>query len=327
MHPPRFDRLLMVALSVTTVAQAAWLNAEVFGGVHHEGDVAKRQDGSTVTTPDPGTSSVTQPPTTSTPEDENPTSGEETTPTTTTSTTTTAQETTPTITEQTTITPPPEETSTPPPTTGDSTPTTPPPPPEDDTSTTSTTGPSPPSGPTLTSNPTETATTQPPPSVGSTSTSATTDSEIAEPSTTLSSFTSVVTEVRTITADDGNGRQTVITTSSTRTTTGATLITSTPDAQTNSGMTPETKNIIIGVTVGIGGAIILGVGALMYWRLRNKQRNNEESEDLVSYGNGFGGPGTAEKPDTAGSASGRSRFQSTLESYHAPSQANAASNF
>jgi len=92
-------------------------------------------------------------------------------------------------------------------------------------------------------------------------------------------------------------------------------------------MAAETKNIIIGVTVGIGGAIILGVGALMYWRLRNKQRNSEESEDLVSYGNGFGGPGTAEKPETAGSASGRSPFQSTLESYHAPSQANTASNF
>ncbi|RYP70785.1 hypothetical protein DL769_004848 [Monosporascus sp. CRB-8-3] len=326
MHPPRFDRLLMVALSVTTVAQAAWLNAEVFGGVHHEGDVAKRQDDDTTTTPDAGTISVTLPPATSTVEVEDTTTTEETAPTTT-SVTTTAEEQTTITTEQTTTTPPPEETSTPTTTTEVSTPTTPPPPPlEDDTTTTTTTGPSPPAGPTISSDPTDTSTTGAPTSVGSTA-STTTGGEISEPSTTLSSFTSVVTEVQTITADDGNGQRTVYTTSSTRTTTGAALITGTPGGQTGSGMTPETKNIIIGVTVGIGGAIILGVGALMYWRLRNKQRNSEESEDLVSYGNGFGGPGTAEKPDTAGSASARSPFQSTLESYHAPSQANTASNF
>ncbi|RYP46893.1 hypothetical protein DL768_006990 [Monosporascus sp. mg162] len=326
MHPPRFDRLLMVALSVTTVAQAAWLDAEAYGGVHHEGDVAKRQEISPPSTSDAATTSATPPPETST-VDENTTTTEETTPTTT-STTTTAEETTPTTTEQTTTTPPPEETSTTIITTEDSTPTTPPPP-EDDTTTTATTGPSPTTGPIVTSDPAETSTSEAPTFVESTTTSATPDdeTEIVEPSTTLSSFTSVVTEVQTITADDANGQSTVYTTSTTRTTTGATLITGAADTQGNSGMTPETKNTIIGVTVGIGGAIILGVGALMYWRLRNKQRNSEESEDLVSYGDGFGGPGTAEKPDTTGSASGRSPFQSTLESYHAPSQANTASNF
>ena len=88
------------------------------------------------------------------------------------------------------------------------------------------------------------------------------------------------------------------------------------------------RSIIIGVTVGVGGAIILAAGGILYWRLRNKKRNQEENEELISYGAGFGGPGTAEKSEASGpSASARSPFQSTLENYHAPTQTNAASNF
>lgn len=88
------------------------------------------------------------------------------------------------------------------------------------------------------------------------------------------------------------------------------------------------RNVIIGVTVGVGGAIILAAGGILYWRLRNKRRSQEENEELISYGAGFGGPGTAEKSEASGpSASARSPFQSTLENYHAPTQTNAASNF
>lgn len=94
------------------------------------------------------------------------------------------------------------------------------------------------------------------------------------------------------------------------------------------GITSMTRSIIIGVTVGIGGAIILAAAGVLYWRLRNKRRSQEENEELISYGAGFGGPGTAEKTEaSAPSAGARSPFQSTLETYHAPTQTNAASNF
>ncbi|KAI1427313.1 hypothetical protein F5Y12DRAFT_712371 [Xylaria sp. FL1777] len=95
----------------------------------------------------------------------------------------------------------------------------------------------------------------------------------------------------------------------------------------NGGITPTQRNIIIGVTVGVGGAIILAAGGILFWRLRNKRRSQEENEELISYGAGFGGPGTAEKTEGTGPAAARSPFQSTLETYHAPTQTNAASNF
>ncbi|GAP91829.1 putative cell wall protein [Rosellinia necatrix] len=94
------------------------------------------------------------------------------------------------------------------------------------------------------------------------------------------------------------------------------------------GMPASTRDTIIGVTVGVGGAIILAVIGGLYWRLRNKRRTQEESEELISYGAGFGGPGTAEKNEpTIPAVGARSPFQSTLETYHAPTQTNAASNF
>lgn len=97
---------------------------------------------------------------------------------------------------------------------------------------------------------------------------------------------------------------------------------------TNSGLSATARNTIIGVTVGVGGAIILAAAGILYWRLRNKRRSQEENEELISYGAGFGGPGTAEKSETSGASAGaRSPFQSTLETYHAPTQTNAASNF
>lgn len=96
----------------------------------------------------------------------------------------------------------------------------------------------------------------------------------------------------------------------------------------NSGLSATARNTIIGVTVGVGGAIILAAAGILYWRLRNKRRSQEENEELISYGAGFGGPGTAEKSEPSGTSAGaRSPFQSTLETYHAPTQTNAASNF
>jgi len=94
------------------------------------------------------------------------------------------------------------------------------------------------------------------------------------------------------------------------------------------GLSEKDKSTIIGVTVGVGGAIVLAASGILFWRLRNKRRNQDENEELISYGPGFGGPGTAEKSEASGpTSSARSPFQSTLETYHAPTQTNAASNF
>ncbi|KAI1141180.1 hypothetical protein F5Y05DRAFT_301507 [Hypoxylon sp. FL0543] len=141
------------------------------------------------------------------------------------------------------------------------------------------------------------------------------------PATTAAPTTSTFTVVYTTT--DASGHP--VTTSS------SSLVVSTPTAAAadnqNSGMPQATKNTIIGVCVGVGGAIVLAAAGVLFWRLRSKRRSQEENEELVSYGDGFGGPGTAEKTEPSGSTAGRSPFQSTLESYHAPTQTNAASNF
>lgn len=87
-------------------------------------------------------------------------------------------------------------------------------------------------------------------------------------------------------------------------------------------MTPETRNTVIGVVVGVGGAIVLGALAFVAWRIWGRKKQADERDDLMEYPNSVG-----EKPDTGNSTSNRTPFQSTLESYHAPTQVNTASNF
>jgi hypothetical protein len=96
------------------------------------------------------------------------------------------------------------------------------------------------------------------------------------------------------------------------------------------GMSPTTRNTVIGVVVGVGGAIILGGLALVAWRIWGRKKHQEENDGLMDYGSTVDS-----KPDTSGGAGGvgggsmasRSPFQSTLESYHAPTQVNTAANF
>lgn len=91
-------------------------------------------------------------------------------------------------------------------------------------------------------------------------------------------------------------------------------------------MSPQTRNTVIGVVVGIGGAIILAGIAFLVFRLYRKKAP-EQDDGLMDYNSGHS---PAEKSDVAsgaGSQNGRSPFQSTLESYHAPTQVNTASNF
>ncbi|KAH6628560.1 hypothetical protein F5144DRAFT_313330 [Chaetomium tenue] len=89
-----------------------------------------------------------------------------------------------------------------------------------------------------------------------------------------------------------------------------------------SGMSPQTRNTVIGVVVGVGGAIILGGLALVAWRIWGRKKHQDENDGLMDYGSAI-----ESKPETGGSLTSRTPFQSTLESYHAPTQVNTAANF
>lgn len=94
------------------------------------------------------------------------------------------------------------------------------------------------------------------------------------------------------------------------------------NGQQESGMSPQTRNTVIGVVVGVGGAIILGGLALVAWRIWGRKKHQEENDGLMDYGSAI-----ESKPETGGSLTSRTPFQSTLESYHAPTQVNTAANF
>lgn len=87
-------------------------------------------------------------------------------------------------------------------------------------------------------------------------------------------------------------------------------------------MSTQTRNTVIGVVVGVGGAIILGGLAFVAFRIWGRKKTPDADDGLMDYNS------TADKTtETSGSMTGRTPFQSTLESYHAPTQVNTASNF
>ncbi|KAI1825796.1 hypothetical protein F4861DRAFT_499860 [Xylaria intraflava] len=292
MYSRRFIQLLMVALSILIATRASWFH----------NDVQPRQ----VTIPDLGgggdnTNAADSSSAASTAAD-SPTSSQSDAPATTTDNHSSSSTDSP-------------STNTPTPTASPTTSSSdaPPPPPPPPSTSSSETGP-------ITTSPTQKPTSTPPPSTSSDSSSpATSDSS---PTTTAKPITLTQTVLRTST--NSQGATTVESSES--------VVVSTPGLSGNSGsksssggITPTTRNTIIGVTVGVGGAIVIAAAGLLYWRLRSKRRTQEENEELITYGAGFGGPGTAEKTEPSGPV--RSPFQSTLETYHAPSQTNAASNF
>ncbi|KAI0010435.1 hypothetical protein F4779DRAFT_577528 [Xylariaceae sp. FL0662B] len=296
MYSTRLIRLMMVALSILTVTQAAWFDVQLFGRAD-EGMVIKRQDN--ILTSAAGQITASDAPSST----DEPTSD--------------TQEPTSTTDEPTTGTSPTSDPTSPTTTTGGGTTrTSPTASPTDGTTTTDKT-PTTNTSPTPTSDGSKTTSGSPTPTT-STSGDKTTES----PTSTPQSVTS--TTVVFFTTTDSNGQQSVASSSSQVVMPAPTQDS---DESGSSGPSPGTKNVIIGVCVGVGGAIVLGVAGLLFWRLRSKKRNPEESEELVSYGDGFAGPGTAEKSDAGTTNPSRSPFQSTLESYHAPTQTNAASNF
>lgn len=111
---------------------------------------------------------------------------------------------------------------------------------------------------------------------------------------------------------------------------------STPDGNSSSppGMSDTTKKTIIGVVVGIGGAIVLGALAVVAWRVWGRRKQTEESDGLMDYDRSTGGG--FEKQDLSYAGAGQqvsqqhqhqTPFKSTLEDYHKPGQVTASSNF
>lgn len=110
-------------------------------------------------------------------------------------------------------------------------------------------------------------------------------------------------------------------TSTTRTTETAGL---NADSTKPTGMTVKTRNTIIGVVVGVGGAAILGALGLVAFRIWGRKRQNEEADGLMAYNADL--TAAAEKSPRGSSSGGaRNPFQSTLENYHQP--VNASANF
>ncbi|PBP24912.1 putative cell wall protein [Diplocarpon rosae] len=97
-------------------------------------------------------------------------------------------------------------------------------------------------------------------------------------------------------------------------------------SEKSSGMSTKTRNTIIGVVVGIGGAIILGGLAIVAFRIWGRKRKNDESDGLME----FGEHSRHEKTGSGSVPGGTNPFQSTLENYHNPARngnVNASANF
>ncbi|PLB36118.1 putative cell wall protein [Aspergillus candidus] len=95
----------------------------------------------------------------------------------------------------------------------------------------------------------------------------------------------------------------------------------------DSGLSSDQKKIIIGVVVGVGGAILIGAIAVVAWRIharKAKAHDNDEAADLMS-GTAVGSAAREKAPSPG--APGGTPFRSTLDQYHNPGPINTASNF
>ncbi|KAK2600845.1 hypothetical protein N8I77_010351 [Diaporthe amygdali] len=288
MHSTRMLKLLVAALSANSIAQGFIIDAAILG--RNGVELARRQGlvGDALNNAaDAVTGSGGAATTISTSEDSTPTT-----------TTSKAEETTSTTSKETTSTTSQDAATT----TSDNaaTPTT--------TSTDDTTAPSTSAGGTA-------ATTS--------SSETTSDAKSSSATTTASPTTS--TTVIVVTATDGS----VSSSTSVSVSTPTPGLSEANNGGSSSGMSTQTRNTIIGVVVGVGGAIVLAVAGLFAWRIWGRKKANEENDGLMGYNNGSEGKSEVGGLNAGSTVTGsaRSPFQSTLESYHAPSNVNASSNF
>ncbi|KAL7805472.1 hypothetical protein V8C44DRAFT_340757 [Trichoderma aethiopicum] len=141
----------------------------------------------------------------------------------------------------------------------------------------------------------------------------------SSPSETPSAVVSTKVEVVTMTNSDGS--------KTTQTTTTKTTHTAALNAENQkpTGMSTKTRNTIIGVVVGVGGAAILGALILVAFRVWGRKKHAEEADGLMAYNSDLVA-GAEKSPRGSSSGAGqRNPFQSTLENYHQP--VNASANF
>ena len=138
--------------------------------------------------------------------------------------------------------------------------------------------------------------------------------------------------VTTVVTVSGSSTRTSISTGSTVVPVSTFSVTSTRNATTldepdsgssKSGLGSSQKRIVIGVVVGIGGAILLGGIAVVAWRIwGRKGRATDDDNDLMD-----SHPGSSGR-EKHSSVSGQSPFRSTLDQYHNQTgPVNTASNF
>jgi len=89
----------------------------------------------------------------------------------------------------------------------------------------------------------------------------------------------------------------------------------------SSGLSSSQKKTIIGVVVGIGGAILVGGLAVVAYRIWGRKKHAEDEDDLYDPNDN-----SLNKEKTS-NVSGQSPFKSTLDQYHTPGPVNTASNF
>ena len=113
---------------------------------------------------------------------------------------------------------------------------------------------------------------------------------------------------------------------STSTSTAAPGLAGSDSSSNSSGLSSSTKRTIIGVVVGIGGAIVIGGVAVVAWRIWGRKRSvGDDDNDLMGSHPGSSGH------EKRSSLSGNTPFKSTLDQYHSshnpPGPVNTASNF
>ncbi|KAG5983449.1 hypothetical protein E4U54_006240 [Claviceps lovelessii] len=135
----------------------------------------------------------------------------------------------------------------------------------------------------------------------------------------------VSTRIEVVTSTLSDGSKAIVT-SIIKTT--STPVINHDDGETT-GMTTKTRNTVIGLVVGIGGAVVVGALGLVAWRIWGRKRHDEEHDVLMNYDMSTSPAPPAEKSERGGSAGGAQRtpFQSTLENYHQPNKVNASFNF
>lgn len=94
----------------------------------------------------------------------------------------------------------------------------------------------------------------------------------------------------------------------------------------DSGLSESNKKVVIGVVVGVGGALVIGIIGIVIWRMRSKKGSGNDTDEAADLMSGTA-VGTGNREKAPSPAAGGTPFRSTLDQYHNPGPVNAAANF